>query len=77
MIPHVHRRQVSQDEDPVPVEVRAAVEPLSVGLLLGRDVGEAVPDPRHWAADRGHRPRQFSDCGGSGSTYSALPPVSL
>jgi hypothetical protein len=26
-------------------------------LLLGRDVGEAVPDPRHWAADRAHRPQ--------------------
>ena len=40
MIPHRHRRQVSHDEDPVRVEVRAAVEPLGVGLLLGRDVGE-------------------------------------
>ena len=57
MIPHVDRRQVSHDKDPVPVEVGAAVKPLGVGLLLGRNVGEAVPDPRHWAADRAHRPQ--------------------
>ena len=55
MIPHRHRRQVSHDEDPVPVEVGAAVNPLGVGLLLGRDVGQTVPDPRHRAADRAHR----------------------
>src|SRR5216684_1757116 len=55
MIPHVHRRQVSHDEDPVPVEVGAAVKPLGGGLLLGRDVGETVIDPRHRAADRGVR----------------------
>ena len=79
MVPHSHRRQVPHDEDPVPVEVGAAVKPLGVGLLLGRDVGQTVPDPRHRAADRARRtgPRQFSDCGGSGSTYSALPEVSL
>jgi hypothetical protein len=52
MIPHRHRCQVSHDEDPVPVEVGAGVKPLRVGLLLGRDVGQTVPDPRHWAADR-------------------------
>ena len=49
MIPHGHRRQVSHDEDPVPVEVGAAVKPLGVGLLLGRDVGKTVIDPRHRA----------------------------
>ena len=54
MIPHRHRRQVSHDEDPVPVEVGTAVKPLGVGLLLGCDVGQAVPDPRHRAADRAH-----------------------
>ena len=57
MIPHSHRRQVSHDEDPVPVEVGAAVKPLGVGLLLGRDVGQTVPDPRHGAASRAHRHR--------------------
>ena len=57
MIPHRHRRQVSHDEDPVPVEVGAAVKPLGVGLLLRCDVGQAVPDPRHRAADRAHRPQ--------------------
>ena len=54
VIPHRYRGQMSHDEDPVPVEVRAAVKPLCVGLLLGRDVGETVPDPRHRAADRAH-----------------------
>ena len=49
MIPHGHRRQVSHDEDPVPVEGGAAVKPLGVGLLLGRDVGETVIDARHRA----------------------------
>ena len=38
MIPHRHRRQVSHHEDPVSVEVGAAVKPLGVGLLLGCDV---------------------------------------
>lgn len=57
MVPHRHRRQVSHDEEPVPVEVGAAVNPLGVGLLLGRDVGEPVPDPLHLAADRAHRPQ--------------------
>jgi hypothetical protein len=77
MIPHRHRRQVSHDKDPVPVEVRAGVKPLGVGLLLGRDVGQTVPDPRHRAADRAYGFLQVSDCGGSGSTYSALPEESL
>jgi hypothetical protein len=57
MIPHLHRRQVSHDEDPVPVEVGAAVKPLGVGLLLGRDVGEPIPDPLQLAADRARRPQ--------------------
>jgi hypothetical protein len=56
MIPHRHRRQMSHDEDPVPVEVGTGVKPLGVGLLLGRDVGQTVPDPRHRAANRAHRP---------------------
>jgi hypothetical protein len=47
MIPHFHRRQVSHDEDPVPVEVGAAVKPLGVGLLLGRNVGVTVIDAGH------------------------------
>jgi len=50
MIPHFHRRQVSHDEGIVRVEVGAAVKKLGVGLLLGRDVGVTVPDPRHRAA---------------------------
>ena len=57
MIPHRHRRQVPHDRDPVPVEVGAAVKPLGVGLLLGRGVGQTVPNPRHRAADRARRHR--------------------
>ena len=55
MIPHRHRRQVSHDDDPVPVEVGAAIKPLGVGFLLGRDVRKTVPDPIHRAADRANR----------------------
>jgi len=57
MIPHFHRRQVSHDEDIVRGEVGVRevvgaqdVKLLGVGLLLGRDVGVTVPDPRHRAA---------------------------
>jgi hypothetical protein len=80
MIPHRHRRQVSHDKAPVPVEVGAAVKPLGVGLLLRRDVRETVPDTRSTGqptAPTGTGPKQVSDCGGSGSTYSPLPEVSL
>jgi hypothetical protein len=41
VISHRHRREVSHDKDPVPVEVGAAVKPLGVGLLLGCGVGQA------------------------------------
>jgi hypothetical protein len=56
MIPHRHGRQMSHNEDPIPVEVGAAVKPLGVGFLLGRDVGQTVLDPIYRAADRTHRP---------------------
>ena len=48
---------MSHDEDPITLEVGASVNPLGVGFLLGRDVGQTVPDPRHRAANRAHRPR--------------------
>ena len=57
MIPHRHRRKVSHDKDPVSFEVGATVKPLGVGFLLGRDVGQTVPDPRHRTADLARRQR--------------------
>ena len=74
MIPHRHRRKVSHDKDPVSFEVGATVKPLGVGFLLGVTLAKpyqtrATGQP---TSPVGNGPRQFSGCGGSGSTYNAL-----